>query len=93
MSSPLALPTTPQPPHTHGQTLTNLLFSSPKEEVREIASKGGKASHGGGGTQAANDDDSSGNSGTGNQGFASMDPEKQVCVLPFFATRIVIRHG
>jgi hypothetical protein len=32
---------------------------SPKEEVRDIASKGGQASHSG--------------------GFASMDPDKQVC--------------
>jgi general stress protein YciG len=31
----------------------------PKEEVQEIASKGGQASH--------------------NSGFASMDPDKQVC--------------
>lgn len=36
-----------------------LTVSSPKEEVREIASKGGHASHKG--------------------GFASMDPDKQVC--------------
>jgi general stress protein YciG len=33
----------------------------PKEEVQEIASKGGQASH--------------------NSGFASMDPDKQVCQL------------
>jgi len=33
----------------------------PKEEVQEIASKGGQASHSG--------------------GFASMDPDKQVCIL------------
>jgi len=32
--------------------------NSPKEEVREIAAKGGRASHGGGGQQMDEDDNS-----------------------------------
>lgn len=42
-----------------GNTNPGNFANRPKEEVREIASKGGKASHSG--------------------GFASMDPDKQVC--------------
>jgi hypothetical protein len=38
----------------------------PKEEVQEIASKGGQASH--------------------NSGFASMDPDKQVCQISHLQT-------
>ncbi|KAL8383749.1 hypothetical protein RB599_006202 [Gaeumannomyces hyphopodioides] len=44
----------------------------PKEEVRAAASKGGKAS------SSTTDNSGSDNSGTGKQGFASMDPERQV---------------
>ncbi|KAL8383406.1 hypothetical protein RB595_006927 [Gaeumannomyces hyphopodioides] len=43
----------------------------PKEEVRAAASKGGKAS------SSTTDNSGSDNSGTGKQGFASMDPERQ----------------
>lgn len=52
-------------------------FCRSKEEVKEIASKGGKAS-GGTGNSANDDDDSSSGGGSGKQGFASMDPDKQV---------------
>ncbi|KAM0666055.1 hypothetical protein ACQRIU_003910 [Beauveria bassiana] len=45
----------------------------PKEEVQNIAAKGGKASGGG----QTSDGGSDSNSNTGNQGFASMDPDKQ----------------
>ena len=48
---------------THHSTNPGNFANRPKEEVREIASKGGKASHSG--------------------GFASMDPERQVCMLTF----------
>ncbi|KAK0636443.1 putative conidiation-specific expression protein [Bombardia bombarda] len=57
----------------------------PTEEVREIAAKGGRASHGGG-SNAESDENESRSTGTANTnpgnfanrgGFASMDPEKQ----------------
>jgi general stress protein YciG len=44
----------------HGNDNPGNFANRPKEEVKEIASKGGKASHSG--------------------GFASMDPDKQVCL-------------
>ncbi|KAF1739633.1 Conidiation-specific protein 10 [Beauveria bassiana] len=47
----------------------------PKEEVQNIAAKGGKAS---GGQTSSGGSDTGSNSNTGNQGFASMDPDKQV---------------
>lgn len=51
----------------------------PKEEVRELASKGGKASgKASSGAESAEGDAQS----KGKQGFAAMDPEKQVRRLP-----------
>lgn len=58
------------------------MYSRPKEEVQDIASKGGKSS--GGGQNNGGGSDPSGtnsNSHTGKQGFASMDADKQVCVF------------
>lgn len=52
-----------------------------KEEVKELASKGGKASGGTGNSASGHDDDDNSNSGKGKQGFASMDPDKQVCLM------------
>ncbi|KAF1738501.1 Conidiation-specific protein 10 [Beauveria bassiana] len=49
----------------------------PKEEVQEIASKGGKASGGGQTSGSGADSNVNSNTKTGNQGFASMDPNKQ----------------
>lgn len=67
------------PPNLKYSANTTPSPRSDKEEVRELASKGGKAS---GGTQSSsnNDDGDSGNTGgTGKQGFASMDKERVVC--------------
>ncbi|KAJ2981891.1 hypothetical protein NQ176_g1737 [Zarea fungicola] len=49
----------------------------PKEEVKEIASKGGKASGGGQTSDGGPNSKDHSTSGTGRQGFASMDPDKQ----------------
>jgi uncharacterized protein len=51
--------------------------SMDEDKQREIASMGGKASHGGEQTQSAGDDEQTQSSGTGKQGFASMDEDKQ----------------
>lgn len=57
-----------------------------KDEVREIASKGGKASGGGGSTGSTGSTGDSGEDTKGKQGFASMDPERQVCSSLFLPT-------
>jgi general stress protein YciG len=50
-----------------------------KDELREVARKGGEHSHGGGRKQEDSDrgDRSSSQEGGDNRGFASMDPQKQ----------------
>jgi general stress protein YciG len=58
---------------THGK---QGFASMPKEKVQEIASKGGKSSHGGHNTQEHSTRTQAEDTGHGKQGFASMPKEK-----------------